>query len=375
MLGRAFITLAGSRALSAFSQFPLFRFAMASKSKAKSPLSGKRLEAHQQKEDIKIVESFSSVIDAASEREIAYVSAELRKNVPLLYSLSGLLKSDSLTSLLDGRMKAQLDEKKEQDSASSQKPVHRVIPLKTTKFKHLGADATVEQLALAVLARLEPVLFTEETGKTLIEQSAVVGALCMALRVCPETFLPSKHFEDVRSYPRFHLACEERYKSLGRPLHACTLETVMAGFYLVQEKTILCAIDGKAEKTLLRFPHADAIEIIDKYNIETGALVTNEGLDTELKNLSEAFAAKDLITFDPNAQWDLPPAQFGVKPAETKKRKSESTPTKDRMSRSSGTLSPDANLSDRLRSRLPPNRHKLLRRRGSSCSGHASGRG
>ena len=149
----------------------------------------------------------------------------------------------------------------------------------------------------------------------------------------------------------------------------------MAGFYLVQEKTILCAIDGKAEKTLLRFPHADAIEIIDKYNIETGALVTNEGLETEMKNLSEAFAAKDLITFDPNAQWDLPPAQFGVKPAETRKRKSESTPTKSCMSRSSGTLSPDANLSERLRSRLPANRHRLLRRRGSSVSGTASGRG
>ena len=374
MLGRAFITLAGSRALSAFCQFPLFRLAMAPK--AKSPaLTGKRLEARQQKEDEKIVESFSSVIDAASEREIAYVCDELRKNIPLLYSLSGLLKSDSLVSLLDGRMKKQLDVKKEQDSALSQKPVHRVIPLKVTKFKHLGVDAAVEQLALDVLARLEPVLFSEETRKTLIEESAVVGALCMALRVCPETFLPSKHFEDVRSHPRFQLACEERYKSLGRPLHGCTLETVMAGFYVVQGKTISCAIDGKAEKTLLRFPHSDTIEIIDKYNIETGATVTNEGLETELKNLSEAFAAKDMTTFDPNAKWELPPAQFGVKPAETKKRKSESTPTKDRMSSSSGALSPDANLSERLRSRLPANRHRLLRRRGSSVSGTGSGRG
>ena len=144
---------------------------------------------------------------------------------------------------------------------------------------------------------------------------------------------------------------------------------------MVTEKTISCVIDTKVEKTLLSFPHAEKVEIIDKYNIETGVTLTADGVSTEVKNLAEVFAGKDMPTFDPSAQWELPTELFGVRPAETRKRlASLSTPTRDGVGRSSVALSPDANLLERLRSRLPSSRRRL-RRRGSSASGAGSARG
>ena len=328
MLGCFLITLSASLALAALSQFPFFRRAMAPKAKS-SVLKGKRLEAHQQKEATQIIDSFSSVVNESAEVEIAYVSSKLRENLPLLYTVSGLLKSDSLVALLDGRIKK--SQQDQIDSASSQqnKTPERIMPMRFSKFKDLGGDASAEKLVLDVRSTLEPVLFNLDAREVLIASSSCIGALCMALRVAAETFLPSKHFDDIRSHAQFQLACEERYKSLGRPSHGCTLRIVLDGFYLVDEKSIYCALDNKVEKTMLSFPHADTIEIIDKYNIESGATLTSAGVSTEVKNLSEAFNGKDTPTFDQSEQWELPSGLFGVKPAkdETKKRKM-TTPTK-----------------------------------------------
>ena len=112
-----------------------------------SALKGKRLEAWQERETERVMESFSSVVNEAAEAEISYVTSRFRGNLPLLYAVSGLMKSDSLVALLDGRMKKAHED--QVDSATSQcdKGKVRRLLARCTKFKHLGADASMEKFA------------------------------------------------------------------------------------------------------------------------------------------------------------------------------------------------------------------------------------
>ena len=53
-----------------------------------------------------MMQSFSAAVDGAFETEVAYISDQLRKNKALAYTISGLLKNDTLAALLDGRLRA-----------------------------------------------------------------------------------------------------------------------------------------------------------------------------------------------------------------------------------------------------------------------------
>ncbi len=94
--------------------------------------SKRELEAQESQADA-LIQSFGQAAQMAVEREIDFVVAALRANTNLLYTLSGLIKDDGITALLDGRLR---DERKEVDV---DKLKQRKLRQSLKRFKHLDS--------------------------------------------------------------------------------------------------------------------------------------------------------------------------------------------------------------------------------------------
>ena len=100
--------------------------------------------------------AFNDVMDETVEVELKYVSEALRKNVSLLYTLSGLIKQDALVSLLDGRGR-QVHEARIAEEASTVKVLQ--LRRSASKWKDLKLQPAVIH---AVLQAMEPGWYTQE---------------------------------------------------------------------------------------------------------------------------------------------------------------------------------------------------------------------
>ena len=103
------------------------------------------------------VNAVANVVDVAVEKEIEYVAGKFRQNRELLFTVSSLLKSDSLQALLDGRG-MQLQKETESGVAHTPTKPGRQLTLRRTtkKWKHLEKQVKVQR---AILKALEPSLF------------------------------------------------------------------------------------------------------------------------------------------------------------------------------------------------------------------------
>ena len=91
------------------------------------------------------------VVDVAIEKEIEYVTGKLRDNRELLFTVSSLLKSDSLQALLDGRTK----ELRTDDTEESPGKPGRKLTLRKTvrRWKHLDKQPRIQ---IEIIKSLEP---------------------------------------------------------------------------------------------------------------------------------------------------------------------------------------------------------------------------
>ena len=103
------------------------------------------------------VNAVANVVDVAVEKEIEYVAGKFRQNRELLFTVSSLLKSDSLQALLDGRAMQLKKETEGGEAETPTKPGRQLTLRRTTKkWKHLEKQVKVQR---AILKALEPSLF------------------------------------------------------------------------------------------------------------------------------------------------------------------------------------------------------------------------
>ena len=98
-----------------------------------SPSGSKRELKAQEAHADALIQSFGQAAQMAVEREIEFVVAALRGNANLLYTLSGLIKDDGITALLDGRLTG---EHKEVDV---DKLKQRKLRQSLKRYKHLDS--------------------------------------------------------------------------------------------------------------------------------------------------------------------------------------------------------------------------------------------
>ena len=87
--------------------------------------------------------AFSQAADEAFEAELGYVVAKLRSNRALTTTLSGLLKNDGLTALLDGRMHLDNDITAASASCGAKPGAPGKIRSTSKKWAHLNLQPQV----------------------------------------------------------------------------------------------------------------------------------------------------------------------------------------------------------------------------------------
>lgn len=167
---------------------------------------GKTLvERREQKKACEIQKSFSAALDEAFESELDYVIAALRQNRQLTYAISGLIKNDGLTALLDGR----LDSGSQPESPTKKSPV-RKIRAACKRFKHFAQQPC---LVDDVLQHLMPSRFTQTVLEPM-EFKVKLNHMCFLLGVTDYDFLPTSWYNDLDNVGNFLKACGQRYETV-----------------------------------------------------------------------------------------------------------------------------------------------------------------
>ena len=94
---------------------------------------GKRELKAQEAQADALIQSFGQAAQMAVEREFEFAVAALRGNANLLYALSGLIKDEGITALLDGRLTG------ERKEADVDKLKQRKLRQSLKRFKHLDS--------------------------------------------------------------------------------------------------------------------------------------------------------------------------------------------------------------------------------------------
>ena len=94
---------------------------------------GKRELKAQEAQADALIQSFGQAAQMAVEREIEFVVAALRGSTNLLYALSGLIKDEGITALLDGRLTG------ERKDVDADKLKQRKLRQSLKRFKHLDS--------------------------------------------------------------------------------------------------------------------------------------------------------------------------------------------------------------------------------------------
>lgn len=99
-----------------------------------------------------LVSAFAGVSQLSVDQELAYVGEELRKNPQLLFAVSGLMKSQSLQALLDGRA-MNLKEQQDEDAEELRRQA-KLLKLRRSavKWGHLKHQPAIVEGLLKVLA-------------------------------------------------------------------------------------------------------------------------------------------------------------------------------------------------------------------------------
>ena len=118
----------------------------------------------------KVVAAFSQALDTAFEAEIDYIVGALRKNRELTHGLCGMLKADTIQTLMGGRLRAEASS----PAAAADRGERQVVRLRsaTKRFEQLKTQPAV---VLRLLRRILPNHFPEGTCPAISMQS--VGVL------------------------------------------------------------------------------------------------------------------------------------------------------------------------------------------------------
>ena len=100
---------------------------------------GRRAVASLEKQATSVVQAFQGAVSSSIESQVAYIETQLRANTSLLYTLSSMVKDDSLVSLLDGRMSSTAAGSASQDTPGKKtEPADKTLRQSQKYFKHLA---------------------------------------------------------------------------------------------------------------------------------------------------------------------------------------------------------------------------------------------
>ena len=115
-----------------------------------------------------------------------------------------------------------------------------------------------------LLHHLEPELFPEEPADDAWFKGMELDLLCFALRVHQEALLPTETHDMDTTIPALSAVISQQYRAMGSPfaqVPANEPERLLEGYFPVEGKTVTCALDTKAYKTMVEFHYADSIRV------------------------------------------------------------------------------------------------------------------
>ena len=144
-----------------------------------------------------------------------------------------------------------------------------------------------------LLHQLEPALFPVEPTNDAWFSGKEIDLLCFALRVHQEAFLPTETHEMDTTIAALSAVINQQYRAIGAlfsQVPANEPERLLEGYFPVSGKTITCALDTKADKTVVDFDYAESIRVEKPLSVETDVLITVGGRESRVNSLASEFA-------------------------------------------------------------------------------------
>ena len=167
-----------------------------------------------------------------------------------------------------------------------------------------------------LLHHLEPASFPEEPADDAWLKGHELDLLCFALRVHQEAFLPTETHEMDTTIAALSAVINQQYRLIGKPfaqVPANDPERLLEGYFPVEGKTVTCALDTKAYKTMVEFQYADSIRVEKPLNVETDVLITVGGRESRVNSLASEFANAGIALPTRDVHW----LDEGLQPKET----------------------------------------------------------
>ena len=143
-----------------------------------------------------------------------------------------------------------------------------------------------------LLHHLEPELFPEEPADDAWFKGMELDLLCFALRVHQEALLPTETHDMDTTIPALSAVINQQYRAIGSPfaqVPANEPERLLEGYFPVSGKTITCALDTKADKTVVDFDYAESIRVEKPLSVETDVIITVGGRESKVNSLAAEF--------------------------------------------------------------------------------------
>ena len=262
--------------------------------------SKKKAQAKLEQEADNIVSVFNQAADSAAETQLEYVCGVFHQNLPLLYTISGMMKSDTLTALLDGRARGCGVQPEEPKVVKEGRPIRAAMK----KFRQVSMQASLLDASLAIL---EPQIFTAEKCMALSDQEKT-GLLCYAVRADLETRMPHFYF-DISTTVDLVAAFSQKYAAENYPMRGKTIATMLQGFWIVEGTNVFSALDSKTgeDRTKAMYEGASQVTVREPWLLSTAAVVKYGEKEFTSMDLAATFhGAEGVAWFESDAKWSLP---------------------------------------------------------------------
>jgi hypothetical protein len=243
------------------------------------------------RQQFNVQSGFGAVTQIAIEAELEYIKTELRKNQPLMYTISGLLKNDTLCALLDGRLNV------DQDEPTEKKPKLLMLRSSFKKFKNIRQVKPTSTLPKTVCEHIDREAFERHPQG---DDFDWYGAMCFALRVDCDTMMPMTIWPETKIVEKFLAACVQRYAAMGEAFK--DKDPAAWHYFYVAGTTKVKTTLGAHELT---FEGAEDLQLINGRTLNPSVKFKTGGHTVTVTDVAQSFVAMGLELPSTNEVWDL----------------------------------------------------------------------
>ena len=98
----------------------------------------------------------------------------------------------------------------------------------------------------------------------------------------------------------------QQYRAIGAPFSqvpANEPERLLQGYFPLAGKTITCAVDTAAQKTVVDFDYAESIRVEKPLSVETDVIITVGGRESRVNSLASEFANAGILLPTRDVHW------------------------------------------------------------------------